>query len=119
MSQVDKRIVYAVAALVMVFSAVTASATVMAEERVCDVAADVALELGDYPTAIALHRRLLHSEGNNALAHYHLGFAYGMLGSRKSPLSEIRTETHVTTEIYVSKIADHGVLAAAGGALLP
>ena len=26
-----------------------------------------------------LHRRLLQSEGNNALAHYHLGFAYGMV----------------------------------------
>lgn len=89
MSQVNRRIIFAVAALLMVFSALTSSAAVTADERVCDVAADVALGLGDYPTAIALHRRLLQSEGNNALAHYHLGFAYGMAGRTKE-ISEYR-----------------------------
>jgi tetratricopeptide (TPR) repeat protein len=88
MSQVDRRIIFAVAALLMVLSAVTSSAAMTAEERVCDVAADIALELGDYPTAIALHRRLLQSEGNNALAHYHLGFAYGMVGRTTEEISE-------------------------------
>ena len=90
MSQVDRRIIFAVAALLMVFSAVTSSAAMTAEERVCDVAADVALGLGDYPTAIALHRRLLQSEGNNALAHYHLGFAYGMVGRTTEEIGEYR-----------------------------
>jgi tetratricopeptide (TPR) repeat protein len=90
MSQVDGRIIFAVAALLMVFSAATSSAAVTTDERVCDVAADVALGLGDYPTAIALHRRLLQSEGNNALAHYHLGFAYGMAGSTNEEISEYR-----------------------------
>jgi tetratricopeptide (TPR) repeat protein len=88
MSQVDRRIVFAVAALLMVFSAVTSSAAMTAKERVCDVAADIALGLGDYPTAITLHRRLLQSEGNNALAHYHLGFAYGMVGRTTEEISE-------------------------------
>ena len=90
MSQVDKRIIFAVAALLMVFSAMTSSAAVMADERGCDVAADVALGLGDYSTAIELHRRLLLSEGNNAIAHYHLGFAYGMVGLTAEEISEYR-----------------------------
>ena len=90
MSQVDRRIIFAVAALLMVFSAVTFSAAVTADDRVCDVAAEVALRLGDYPTAITLHRRLLESEGNNALAHYHLGFAYGMVGRTSEEIGEYR-----------------------------
>jgi tetratricopeptide (TPR) repeat protein len=90
MSQVDRRIIFAVAALLMVFSAVTSSAAMTAEQGVCDVAADIALGLGDYPTAIALHRRVLQSEGNNALAHYHLGFAYGMVGRTTEEISEYR-----------------------------
>jgi Flp pilus assembly protein TadD len=90
MSQVDKRIIFAVAALLVVFSAMTSSAAVKPDERVCDVAADVALGLGDYSTAIELHRRLLQSEGNNALAHYHLGFAYGMVGRTTEEISEYR-----------------------------
>ena len=46
--------------------------------------------LGDYSTAIELHRRLLLSEGNNAIAHYHLGFAYGMVGLTAEEISEYR-----------------------------
>jgi tetratricopeptide (TPR) repeat protein len=88
MSQVDRRIIFAVAAFLMVFSAVTSSAAMTAEGRVCDVAADIALGLGDYPRAITLHHRLLQSEGNNALAHYHLGFAYGMVGRTTEEISE-------------------------------
>ncbi len=88
MSQVDRLIIFAVAALLMVFSAVTSSAAVRVDDHVCDVAADVALGLGDYPNAIMLHRRLLQSEGNNALAHYHLGFAYGMVGRTTEEISE-------------------------------
>ena len=49
MSQVDKRIIFAVAALLMVFSAMTSSAAVTADERGCDVAADVALGLAITP----------------------------------------------------------------------
>jgi tetratricopeptide (TPR) repeat protein len=74
----------------MVFSAMTLSAAVTAYERGCDFAADVALGLEDYPTAIVLHRRLLQSEGNNAIAHYHLGFAYGMVGRTAEEISEYR-----------------------------
>jgi hypothetical protein len=72
----------------MVFSALTSNAAVAPDERVCDVAADVALGLGDYSTAIALHQRALQSERNNAVAHYHLGFAYGMVGRTTEEISE-------------------------------
>jgi tetratricopeptide (TPR) repeat protein len=90
MSHADRRIIFAVAALLMVFSTVTSGAAVTAEERVCDVAADVALDLGDYPAAMALHSRLLQSQGNDALAHYHLGFAYGMVGRTTEEIGEYR-----------------------------
>jgi tetratricopeptide (TPR) repeat protein len=49
-----------------------------ASEEVCDVSADYALGVEDYPEAIRLHEQLLRHDPNNALAHYHLGFAYGM-----------------------------------------
>ena len=42
----------------------------------------------DYPAAIVLHRRLLHSHDDNALAHYHLGFAYGMNGRTADEIRE-------------------------------
>jgi len=91
MLQVDRTIIFAVATLLVVFSAVTSNAAVTPDERVCDVAADVALGLGDYTTAIALHRRLLQSEGSSALAHYHLGFAYGMVGRTTEEIAEYST----------------------------
>jgi tetratricopeptide (TPR) repeat protein len=90
MSPVDRKIVLATAALLLVFSALTSSAAVKPDESVCDVAADLALGLSDYSTAIELHRGLLLSEGNNARAHYHLGFAYGMMGRTAKEISEYR-----------------------------
>ena len=60
------------------------------EEQICDIAADSALGLEDYPTAIALHRILLHAHPDNALAHYHLGFAYGMTGRSSEEIQEYR-----------------------------
>ena len=58
------------------------------DKLVCDVAADIALEAQDYPTAIYLHRRLLRLGKNNALAHFHLGFAYGMTGHVSEEINE-------------------------------
>jgi Flp pilus assembly protein TadD len=58
------------------------------DEQLCDVNADFVLGREDYPAAILLHRRLLRSHPENALAHYHLGFAYGMLGRRSEEVSE-------------------------------
>jgi tetratricopeptide (TPR) repeat protein len=58
------------------------------KEQVCDTAADSALGLENYQAAIAFHRRFLHSHPDNALAHYHLGFAYGMTGRSSEEISE-------------------------------
>ncbi len=60
-------------------------------DKICDVAADLALGNEDYPEAILLHRRLLQSHPHNALAHYHLGFAYGMMGLKPKEINEYRT----------------------------
>jgi tetratricopeptide (TPR) repeat protein len=80
-------------AALLVFSSATASGSPVrqADKLVCDVAADIALAAQDYPTAIELHRKLLQLEKNNALAHYHLGFAYGMAGDISKEISEYRT----------------------------
>jgi tetratricopeptide (TPR) repeat protein len=58
------------------------------EDEVCDVNADYALGLEDYPAAIALHHRILRAHKDDALAHYHLGFAYGMTGRTPDEISE-------------------------------
>jgi tetratricopeptide (TPR) repeat protein len=61
------------------------------DDEVCDVNADFALGLENYPTAIELHRNFLHAHNDNALAHYHLGFAYGMTGRTTDEISEYLT----------------------------
>jgi Flp pilus assembly protein TadD len=64
------------------------SATPYTWEAVCDVSADYALGIEDYPEAIRLHQQLLSSHPGNALAHYHLGFAYGMTGRSEDEIRE-------------------------------
>jgi len=98
MSQVRSGISTIIVALMVLFLAAASSAsgaplsaaTTTIEERVCDIAADTALGLGDYRTAIELHQRLLQSDRNLAIAHYHLGFAYGMLGHSTEEINEYR-----------------------------
>ena len=58
------------------------------EEQVCDVRADYALGVEDYSQAIRLHAEIVRKHPNNALAHYHLGFAEGMMGDRKAEVGE-------------------------------
>jgi tetratricopeptide (TPR) repeat protein len=59
-----------------------------AGEEVCDVQADFSLGTEDYPTAIRLHQEVIARDPKNALAHYHLGFAYGMVGRQREEISE-------------------------------
>jgi Flp pilus assembly protein TadD len=90
MSQVGAKISFVAAAL-LVFSSAIASGPALARKAdrlVCDVAADNALAAQDYPTAIDLHRKLLRLGKNNALAHYHLGFAYGMTANVSEEIRE-------------------------------
>jgi tetratricopeptide (TPR) repeat protein len=58
------------------------------EQQVCNVRADYALGVEDYSKAIRLHTDEIRKHPDNALAHYHLGFAEGMMGNRKAEVSE-------------------------------
>ena len=92
MSQVGTNISILAVALLAFSSAMASGPPARKTDKlVCDVAADIALETQDYPTAIDLHRKLLRLEKDNALAHYHLGFAYGMTGNVSKEISEYRT----------------------------
>jgi Flp pilus assembly protein TadD len=75
-------------AFVLLLSPIAESWAATSEDEICDVNADFALGLADYPAAIALHRKFLRSHRDNALAHYHLGFAYGMTGRTTDEINE-------------------------------
>ena len=59
-----------------------------AEQQVCDVGADYSLGVEDYSEAIRRHVEVVRKYPDNALAHYHLGFAEGMMGNRTAELKE-------------------------------
>jgi tetratricopeptide (TPR) repeat protein len=75
-------------AFVLLLSAIAGSWAAISEDGICDLNADSALGLEDYPAAIALHRKFLRSHKDNALAYYHLGFAYGMTGRTTDEINE-------------------------------
>jgi tetratricopeptide (TPR) repeat protein len=77
--------------LALLFLGVASSWATAPDDKVCDVNADFALGLENYPKAIELHRNFLHAHNDNALAHYHLGFAYGMTGRTTDEISEYLT----------------------------
>jgi len=54
--------------------------------RTCSREADEALKRGDYETSVRLHGKLLEMEPDNALALYHLGYAYGQLGQHEKEI---------------------------------
>ncbi len=58
------------------------------DEEVCDPLADYFLGLEDYTEAIRLHLQVIGRNPSNGLAHYHLGYAYGMVGRRRGELRE-------------------------------
>lgn len=62
----------------------------------CDKEADEALARHDYQEGIRLHRKLLEKEPDNALALYHLGYAYGQTGD------------HVREVFYYERAAELG-----------
>src|SRR5579863_8550953 len=80
-----------VAAILLISSPVCRQATASgAEAQVCDVNADYSLGVEDYTDAIRIHREILRKNPGNALAHYHLGFAEGMIGNRAMEIDEYR-----------------------------
>ena len=58
------------------------------EQQVCDVSADYSLGIEDYSQAIRRHVDVVRKHPDNALAHYHLGFALGLEGDRMSEVRE-------------------------------
>jgi len=60
----------------------------IAEPQVCDPLADYYLGMEDYPEAIRRHEQVIREHPDNALAHYHLGFAEGLIGQHDRELSE-------------------------------
>ena len=69
---------------------VTAVAGVVTKDEVCDATADYFLGIEDYPEALKAHLRVIAAHPEDALAHYHLGFACGMLGRQGEEHAEYR-----------------------------
>jgi tetratricopeptide (TPR) repeat protein len=86
-TRVERRFVAAVMLLIalLIWSNAIAGGP---EEGVCDVDADYALGTEDYAQAIRLHREIVRKSPNDALAHYHLGFAEGMIGDLAAEIDE-------------------------------
>jgi hypothetical protein len=59
-----------------------------AEQQVCDASADYSLGIEDYSETIRRNLDVVRKHPDNALAHYHLGFALGMADDRMSELRE-------------------------------
>jgi tetratricopeptide (TPR) repeat protein len=80
------------AQLAIVFVWITSMATGFARQAsaasICDTSADLVLAAEEYPEAIRLHLEVLKRNPNSALAHYHLGFAQGMMGNRRAEVGE-------------------------------
>lgn len=60
------------------------------DAQICDPLADYYLGMEDYPAAIHRHLLVIRQHPGNALAHYHLGFAYGVTGQHARELAEYR-----------------------------
>ena len=56
--------------------------------QVCDVDADYSLGVENYSETIRQHVEVLRQHPDNAIAHYHLGFAQGMAGNRTAEIRE-------------------------------
>jgi tetratricopeptide (TPR) repeat protein len=67
-----------------------AAIATQSSDQVCDPTADYFLGKEDYGEAVVTHRRMLATHPDDALAHYHLGFAYGMTGDRQQEIAEYR-----------------------------
>jgi Flp pilus assembly protein TadD len=83
------RVAFTAAILLLSLStARIARAAERGEQQVCNIRADYALGVEDYADAIRLHSKIVRKHPDDALAHYHLGFAEGMVGNRTAELSE-------------------------------
>ncbi|MGH7917641.1 MAG: tetratricopeptide repeat protein, partial [Candidatus Binataceae bacterium] len=60
------------------------------DDQVCDPLADYYLGMEDYPQAVRRHLEVIRQHPDDALAYYHLGFAYGMLGHHRRELADYK-----------------------------
>jgi tetratricopeptide (TPR) repeat protein len=58
------------------------------EDDICDPLADYYLGMEDYPEAIRRHQIVIQEHPERALAYYHLGFAYGVIGNHQRELAD-------------------------------
>jgi tetratricopeptide (TPR) repeat protein len=65
-----------------------ASARLGSDQEICDPLADYYLGMEDYPEAIRRHLLVTREHPQNALAYYHLGFAYGVVGDHQRELAD-------------------------------
>jgi tetratricopeptide (TPR) repeat protein len=70
------------------------------EGQVCDVSADYYLGIEDYSEAIRLHAEVVRRFPDNALAHYHLGFAQGVMGNRTAEVTEYKRAEALDLRIW-------------------
>jgi Flp pilus assembly protein TadD len=82
------RIAFGAAILLLSLCVARIASAAGGEQQVCDVRADYALGVEDYTEAIRLHAEVLRKHPENALAHYHLGFAEGIMGNRTAEVRE-------------------------------
>src|SRR5262249_28994986 len=74
--------------LLLSFAIGTSPVASAADEQICEVGADYSLGVEDYSEAIRRHVDVVRQHPENALAHYHLGFARGMSGDRTAEVRE-------------------------------
>jgi tetratricopeptide (TPR) repeat protein len=79
-------------AMVLTISLVpVAHAASSQNDQICDATADYFLGNEDYPEAARLHRVIVEEHPDDALAHYHLGYAEGMMGQNADELDQYQT----------------------------
>lgn len=99
------------------------NAAQQSSEQVCDASADYFLGREDYGEAVAAHRRVLAAHPDDALAQYHLGFAYGMTGDRQREIAQYREAAALGLrewDLYLNlgrALLESGDLTGAAGAL--
>ena len=70
------------------FKVFAASSASNVDAQICDPIADYYLGIEDYAQAIRRHLLVVEEHPENALAYYHLGFAYGVVGDRQRELTD-------------------------------
>ena len=61
------------------------------DEWYCDPSADAAMKRGDFESGLNQHARFVADHPDNALAHYHLGYAFGQMGNIEQEIAHYET----------------------------